>query len=145
MARTHAEEVLNSLLRGELAATETYQQAMAKVHDVPDAEELRRIHHEHWAAANALRQHVHTLGGKADRGSGLWGAFAKTVERAATLIGYASALHALKEGEQHGVKEYRDALIEDRLPSACKEYIRATLLPQTESHVRLLERLLSTK
>ena len=49
-------ETLNGLLRGELAATETYQQALAKVGDDPRAAELRRIHDEHRAAANTLRQ-----------------------------------------------------------------------------------------
>ena len=72
MAHSHSEDILNSLLRGELAATETYQQAMTKVHDEPDAGELRRIHHEHRAAANGLRQYVHTIGGQPDHGSGSW-------------------------------------------------------------------------
>jgi len=55
------------------------------------------------------------------------------------------ALHALKEGEIHGVREYRNALDENELPENCREYIRATLLPQTENHVRVLERLLAEK
>ena len=40
-------DTLNQLLRGELAATETYQQAMAKVGSEPGAAELRQIHDEH--------------------------------------------------------------------------------------------------
>jgi len=38
---------LNALLRGELAATETYQQALEKVHNEPGATELRRLHTDH--------------------------------------------------------------------------------------------------
>ncbi|MFL5342892.1 MAG: DUF2383 domain-containing protein [Gemmataceae bacterium] len=145
MAHTHTEEVLNSLLRGELAATETYQQAMAKVHAEPDAADLRQIHVDHRTAANELRKYVHTVGGQPDHGSGTWGAFAKAVEGTASLLGNSSALHALKEGELHGLKEYRDALNEPTLPETAREFIRSQLLPQTEQHIRVLERLLNAK
>ena len=47
---------LNSLLRGELAATETYQQALAKVDDQPGTQDLRKIHAEHREAAFLARQ-----------------------------------------------------------------------------------------
>ena len=77
-----AVDTLNSLLRGELAATETYQQALDKVGNDSRASELRQIHIDHREAANTLRQHVHKMGGKPDQGSGAWGAFAKTVEGA---------------------------------------------------------------
>src|SRR6476659_6907369 len=85
-------DTLNALLRGELAATETYQQALAKVGDEPDAAVLRQIHVEHREAANTLRKHVHEHGGKPDQRSGAWGAFAKTVEGAAKLFGNTAAL-----------------------------------------------------
>jgi uncharacterized protein (TIGR02284 family) len=135
-------DALNSLLRGELAATETYQQALAKVSNEPGSEELRRIHDEHRTAANTLRQHVRHMGGEPDHGSGAWGSFAKTVEGAAKLLGNAPALKALKEGEEHGAKEYEDALKQDGLPAECRSLIAATLLPQTRNHVAVLDRLL---
>src|SRR5262245_56665542 len=108
---------LNSLLRGEISATETYQQALAKVGSEPGASELRRIHDEHRETANTLRQHVHQHGGKPDQGSGAWGAFAKAVEGAARLLGNKAALKALKEGEEHGIKEYEEALSDPDLPA----------------------------
>src|SRR5262245_51583944 len=94
---------LNELLRGELAATETYQQAMATVGSGPGAGELRQLRDEHREAANTLRQHVHTHGGKPDQGSGAWGGFAKAVEGAAKLFSNTAAMKALKAGEEHGV------------------------------------------
>jgi uncharacterized protein (TIGR02284 family) len=135
------EDRLNSLLRGELAATETYQQAMARVHDEPEAEDLHRIHRDHREAANTLRKHVHFHGGKPDQGSGAWGAFAKTVEGAAKLLGNTAAIEALRQGELHGVNQYQEALTDDTLTSDCRELIRGILLPQTQEHVRLLARL----
>jgi len=145
MAGNKAVNSLNSLLRGELAATETYQQALSKVTDEPGVEDLRRIHVEHREAANTLRQHVHQQGGKPDQGSGTWGTFAKAVEGAAKLFGDASALRALKAGEEQGVKDYEKALKDADLPEECKSLIRTKLLPQTQAHVPVLERLMKAR
>src|SRR5687768_1795922 len=109
---TSTVDTLNTLLRGEISAIETYQQALAKVTTPPAPAELRRIHGEHRAAANALRQHVHASGGDPDQGSGAWGAFAKAVEGTAKLFGDTAALKALKEGEEHGANMYEDALLD---------------------------------
>ena len=136
---------LNSLLRGELAATETYQQAMAKVGNDPGADQLRQIHVEHREAANTLRQHVHQHGGKPDQDSGSWGAFAKAVEGTAKVFGNAAALKALKEGEERGMKDYNDALQDPNLPEECKSLIRTKLLPQTQAHIPVLDRLMSAQ
>ena len=135
---------LNSLLRGEIAATETYQQALAKVGNEPEAMQLRRIHAEHREAANTLRQHVHSHGGKPDQDSGAWGMFAKTVEGAAKIFGDTAALKALKEGEEHGVKQYEEALKDAELPADCQTLIRTMLLPQTREHVGALDRMMKT-
>ncbi len=138
-------DILNRLLRGELAATETYQQALAKVGNEPRATELRRLHDEHRTAANELRQHIHQHGGKPDQGSGAWGAWAKTVEGSAKVFGNAAAIKALKEGEEHGVKDYEDALNDASLPADCKDMIRNRLLPQTRSHLPVLDRFIEAQ
>ena len=136
---------LNSLLRGELSATETYQQALAKVGTDPKAAELRRLHEEHREAANTLRQHIHQCGGKPDHGSGAWGAFAKAVEGGAKLFGKTAALKALKEGEEHGIKEYESFLEDDSADQECKDLVRSRLLPQARSHVPVLDRLIDAQ
>ncbi len=137
--------VLNSLLRGELAATETYQQAMAKVQSEPGVAELSQIHVEHREAANTIRQHIHEAGGQPGKGSGAWGTFAKTIEGAAKLFGNKAALKALKEGEEVGIKDYEKALTDDNLPAECKTLIRTKLLPQTQAHIPVLDRLMTAQ
>src|SRR5438132_12207265 len=138
----NATDLLNSLLRGELAATETYQQALPKLEGTPGYEELRHIHKEHREAANTLRQHVHKVEGRPDQGSGAWGAFAKAVEGTAKAFGMDAALKALKEGEEHGVKEYEDAL-RDGFPPESRTLIESKLLPQTREHIPTLDRLMA--
>jgi uncharacterized protein (TIGR02284 family) len=136
-------DTLNALLRGELSAVETYQQALTKLGDTEGAAELRRIHAEHREAANTLRQHVHQQGGQPDQGSGAWGAFARVIEGTAKLFGTDAALKALKEGEEHGIKQYEKALQDKGLPADCQTLIGSTLLPQTREHVPVLDRLMA--
>ena len=138
----NATDLLNSLLRGELAATETYQQALPKLEGTPGYEELRCIHKEHREAANTLRQHVHKVEGRPDQGSGTWSAFAKAVEGTAKAFGVDAALKALKEGEEHGIKEYEEALDDGLLPE-CRNLVETTLLPQTRAHISTLDRLMA--
>jgi len=142
---SQAANTLNALLRGEIAATETYQQALGTFDSGMEDRELRQIHTEHRQAANTLRQHVHSMGGTPSQNSGVWGAFAKAVEGTAKVFGNQAALKALKEGEEHGLKQYQDALQEQALPFACISLIQSTLLPQTQTHIATLERLMSAE
>ena len=142
-ANEQTHDCLNALLRGELSATETYQQALEKVDTGGEASDLQRIHVEHREAANTLRQHVHHHGGKPDQGSGAWGTWAKMVEGTAKLLGNSAALKALKEGEEQGISDYQKALQDPNLQPDCKTLISSKLLPQTHEHIRVLDRLLA--
>ena len=137
--------VLNSLLRGEISATETFNQALEKFASRPEEAEVRRMRDDHREAANALRKHVHLHGEQPSTGSGWWGSWAKFVEGAAKVFGHTAALKALEEGEEHGIKEYREALEGDEVVADCKTLIRSQFLPRCEAHVAELDRLMSAK
>lgn len=141
-ARPNVEAVdeLNSLLRGELSAVETYEQALSKVDEYPAAmQEVRRIRDEHRDASQTLREHVTKFGGTPSTGSGVWGDFAGAVTGAAKLVGPDTTLAALKTGEEHGIRDYESALKKDALPAECKELVRGTLLPKCRAHVAALD------
>lgn len=134
---------LNSLLRGEMSAIETYRQALEKLSDENEfgAEELRALRVDHRDAADALWHHIEQHGGKPSEGSGAWGAFAKAVEGTAKLFGDTAALKALKEGEEHGLKDYESALNDKNLPADCQALVRGLLAKQRE-HIFVLDRLM---
>lgn len=135
-------EPLNRLLRGELAAAETYQQALTRVSDEPGTPELRQIEKEHREAAELLRQHIVQRGGKPSTDSGAWGTWARAVQGTAQLFGNAVALRALREGEEHGVSSYETTLQDPNVDAECKELITTKLLPQTRAHLPTLDRFL---
>jgi uncharacterized protein (TIGR02284 family) len=133
---------LNRLIRGELSAIETYRQALDKMKDAPEATELHTIMVEHRNAAQVLREHVKGHGGNPADGSGPWGAWAKFVEGTAKLFGNAAALKVLKEGEEHGAKEYESFLQDANADQECKDLVRTQFLPQARSHIPILDRLM---
>jgi uncharacterized protein (TIGR02284 family) len=137
-------DALNALLRGELAATETYQQAMEKMTASPVNEQLRRIRDEHRTAANEFRKHIHDHGGQPDQGSGVWGTWSKFVEGAAKIFGERAALEALRSGEEQGAGAYMDVLESNDLPEDCKAIIRPIQM-QTNEHVSTLNHLMQNK
>jgi uncharacterized protein (TIGR02284 family) len=141
----HTVDTLNSLLRGEFSAAETYRQALEKVGEDNGAAELRRIHQEHVQAANTLRQHVHQKGGEPEQDSGGWGTFAKAVEGTAKIFGNSAALKALQAGEQRGIRGYEKALEDTELPADCLILIRSNLLPQARAHIPVLDSLLDAR
>lgn len=133
---------LNSLLRGEMSAIETYRQAIEKLDNEVGAEDLHWLRTQHRDAADALWHHVEQHGGKPSEDSGPWGAFAKAVEGTAKLFGNAAALKALKEGEEHGLKDYEEALRDKNLPADCQALLRG-LLERQRAHLPVIDRLLA--
>ncbi|HVE14095.1 MAG TPA: CBS domain-containing protein [Elusimicrobiota bacterium] len=130
---------VDSLVRDELSAIETYDDALTKVEDGERALELRRIEGEHREAAALLKDYMLQKGMEAPRSSGLWGAWAKAVEKTAKVFGNKAAIKALKEGEEHGIHDYEDALLDDDLDAQIKQLIGSKLLPQTRAHVPVLD------
>lgn len=135
--------VLDTLVKEEMSAVETYRQALQKVADQPGAQELARIEAEHEEAVWALRDRIAREGQAPSESSGAWGVWAKAVEGGAKVFGNKAAIKALKEGEEHGVKRYQEVLEEPGLDPEVRELISAKLLPRTRAHIPVLDRFLA--
>ena len=136
---------LNSLLRGEISAAETYRMAIDKLVDgdhATDAALLKQMQEDHGRAAQHLRERIRALGGEASDSSGAWGAWAQTVQGTMNLFGDTSALKGLKEGEEHGLKDYEEAL--DDVDTTSQQLIQNQLIPAQQRHINLLDQLISS-
>lgn len=137
---------LNSLLRGEISAAETYRMAIDKVVESDEGPAnvglLREIQEEHGRAAQEIRDRIQELGGEASDSSGAWGAWAKTVQGTMNLFGDASSLKALKEGEEHGLKDYQDAV--GTVDASSRQLIGNQLIPAQQRHINLLDQLINS-
>ena len=81
-------------------------------------------------------------GGYNDKKKSAWGAWAKSVQGTMNLFGDASALKSLKEGEEHGLKDYQEA-IDDVDPSSM-QLIQNQLIPAQQRHINLLDQLINS-
>jgi len=135
-------DALNELLRGEFSAVETYRQAIEKLGSsgaVGQLEDCRRSHEQRVAR---LRDEVMRLCGQPAEGSGAWGAFARLFEGGAKAFGEKAAVGALEEGEDHGLKLYRDDLA--KLDTSSRQLVETELLPAQEQTHRTMSTLKHT-
>ncbi len=132
---------LNAMLRGELAAVESYSQGITKAVTSPVQVELERIRDEHQAAVCLLRHWVRDLREKPASNSGAWGIFASAVTGAAAVVGESVLLAALTRGEKHGEATYRAALGNPDFPDEFRFLVGSRLLPRCQEHLATLDRL----
>jgi len=130
-------DVMNSFLRGEISAVETYRQALDKIGGVgPTRSTLEECLQSHQQRVDTLRSQVRRLGGSPSEGSGPWGAFAKLIEGGAKLFGEKSAIAALEEGEDHGRDDYRRDVA--KLDGETKALVKSKIMPEQERTHRAL-------
>jgi bacterioferritin (cytochrome b1) len=139
---------LNSFLRGEISAAETYRMALDKLSDsqktaaVANIGLLREIQEEHGRAAQTIRDRIEELGGEPSDSSGAWGAWAQSVQGTMNVFGDAAALKSLKEGEEHGLKDYQSGV--NDIDATSQQLIQNQLIPAQQRHINLLDQLINT-
>ncbi len=121
-------ERLNELVRGELASVETYDLALHAINDSELMAPLRKIRNSHERRVNLLCERIRSLGGEPAQSSGVWGAFARAIQRGADLLGHRVALAALEEGEDQAKKRYTRDL--DELQTAEREFVERELVTE---------------
>ena len=136
------------LSSGEISAAETYRMAIDKLSESEQAPAtanvglLREIQDEHARAAQTLRDRIQELGGETSDSSGAWGAWASSVQGTMNLFGDQSALKSLKEGEEHGLKDYQAGL--DDIDASSQQLIQNQLIPAQQRHINLLDQLMGS-
>lgn len=121
-------DALNSFLRGEISAVETYRQAIEKLSNEPVVGTLRDCMSSHERRVSLLTQQIGARGGKPAQGSGPWGTFVTLLEGGATLFGTKAAIAALEEGEDHGRDDYKRDL--SKLETDARAFIQQQILPE---------------
>lgn len=139
MASKSSVDQLNSFLRGELSAVETYRMALDKIDQTsPTRLEIEQCMQSHQERVQALREQIIALGGSPSESSGPWGVFAKAVQGTAKVFGDKAAIAALEEGEDHGLKDYKDELDDSDLDVQSRQLLTTQLLPaQQATHDRM--------
>ncbi len=126
---------LNSFLRGEISAVETYKMAIDKLAKSPHLSTLKENLRSHEDRVAQLKSEVTKGGGTPADRSGAWGRFAKLVESAGAAFGEKSAIAALEEGEDHGRNDYERELA--KAGATDRDLIQKMLTAQLRTHAAL--------
>lgn len=135
---------LDDLVRGELAAIKAYDQAIKDVKDPKQKATLQSLRKDHDNNAAILSKYV---AGKPKmledtESAGAWGAFSKAWTKTRSFTGNEGAIKALRQGEEHGINEYQEALNDENLNPELKSKIKNDLLPKQQKHLETLNTLL---
>ena len=137
-------EQLNSFLRGEISAVETYRQALEALKSSTYGSKFAECKQSHEQRVAILTEEIRKLGGTPAQSSGAWGSFAKLVEGGAAALGEKAAIAALEEGEDHGNADYRRDV--SKLDPGVRAVIEEQVMPlqfRSHSEMSALKRQLS--
>ncbi len=136
-------EKIYSVLRGEISAMEAYAQVMESIKGDPESERLQEFLRDHRQAVEYWKDQVDNTNIESKVESGPWGAMVEAFVGSAKLFGNKAALLSLQEGEEHGLREYREMLDSADVPPDDKAYIREVLIPNQERHINSIKAMIN--
>src|SRR5689334_16256429 len=142
--KTETIDQLNSFLRGELSAAETYRLALERLEQTEFRGSLVQCTRSHEERARLLTEAILGRGGEPADSSGAWGSLVRMIERSAAAISESAAIAVLEEGEDHGRDDYlRDI---DNLEPSARQLVEFAILPEqrrTHDTIKAVKRSLS--
>jgi Domain of unknown function (DUF2383) len=135
---------LNSFLRGELSAAETYRLALERLAQSQHRPTLIQCSRSHEERARLLTEAILGRGGEPAYSSGAWGSLVRMIERSAVAVSESAAVAALEEGEDHGRDDYLRDL--DNLEPSARQLVEFAILPEqrrTHDTIKAVKRALS--
>lgn len=131
-------EHLNALLKGELAAINSYSKALEGVKDPKLRETLKDCQTSHQVRAEKLERIICEDGETPECNTGSWGSFANFVIDGAKAVGDKAILAAIEEGEDVGSNDYEWRLVSMHGPR--RSFVKEELLPeQNATHKTISE------
>jgi len=122
-------KILPALLRGELAAVESYRQVIRCFPELAAHPLLEGVRADHTRAVHTLRSLIVSHGDDLPPEGEPWNFLFGADDPKRIFTPQCSALAAFKQGEKHTVSQYILALEDDALAAPAKVVIRDELLP----------------
>lgn len=140
-------DLLENLLESEMAALDTYDQALQEVDEMKHVRLLCQLRRDHEFAAYALRVLLARFADIGEsNGRGSWPAPCHNgdsrLHEGARILGTGTALVALRLGEESGVHSYLRVLRADGLAPEAKFLIERQILPRCRDHIGTLDAML---
>ncbi len=130
-----AGKAMNRLVRGEISAVEAYESIIDKIDSKPELERLNEMLKNHRSNVTYFKKMALKQNELPEYDSGIWGTVVSLFVGSAKLFGNTAALKSLKEGEEHGLKEYQKLLENDEVPMHVKSYVRDKIMPTLHMNI----------
>lgn len=140
---SEAVEDLNALLKGELSAVETYNQALPKVENKEIASVLSDCLASHRARVGKLRDAIRQYGGTPESDSGIWGSWAKVLSGGASVFGDDATVAALEQEEDAHSSDYEWRLV--NMHGEHRDLVKNELMPEQQRYRSMLSNLLNVE
>ena len=119
---------LNTLLKDELSAVETYAAALHDRSGLSVQTELTRCQRSHETRARILRDKIVMLGGQPAEKPGMMGTWSKLVEKGAAVISNDMVIRALEQSEDHVLHDYQSRI--GNVAPDIRGFLETQLLPE---------------
>jgi hypothetical protein len=136
---------INEILRGEISATEAYDQVYENFQNSDNAHKLVAMKTEHDKAIQYWTTEAIDEGKIPELESSIWGAMVEVFVGASKIIGDNTALAALKRGEEHGLENYKKMLSFSSLSDLQKRKIKNIFIPRQKKHIDLLDSMIGMR
>lgn len=133
---------ISVIIRGESSATEAYRKVEEKIQTNPEAYRLNQFRKDHENATVYWQMQAKEVGAEFENNSWAWGALVTAFIETTKVFGDKTALWILKQGEVHGLNQYRKMLSSNDILEKHKEMIRQIFIPRQKRHINCLEALL---
>jgi len=135
---------LNTLLKGEYMAIESYERFIQNAEDEKAKAELQKIQKDHKQHAILIAERIQNLGGRPVDGVGMMGEMAQMFDTIKNLHNQKDTrfiLHDAYEGEQKGI-QMAEEIAKGDLDKESENLIKK-ILKEDRKHVKSLEKLLN--
>jgi hypothetical protein len=129
-------DVLNSFLCDELAAVETYEEALQRGSELTGQTELTLCKRSHEERASILRDKIVSLGGRPAVASVSTGAWGKLAENGAARVSPEMAIRALERGEAQVLYDYWRGIVD--VDPLVRGFLERMILPEEQFTHRVL-------
>jgi hypothetical protein len=136
---------INEILRGEVSATEAYDQVYENFQSSEDADKLVSMKEEHDKAIQYWTTEAIDEGKIPELESSIWGTMVEIFVGASKIIGDNTALSALKKGEEHGLDNYEKMLTFSSLTKLQKRQIQNVFIPRQKKHIEILDSMIGMR
>ncbi len=133
---------LEKIMKSEESAVEAFRQVLKKFPDYAQINDLKSIFSDHEKAVEFWKTQLRSKAAPIEESTGPWKEVVETFSGTHKLSGNSSTLKSLRDGEEHGLKEYEELNESNNLSFQSMAFIKNICLDQQRKHLAVIDGLM---